>query len=558
MTAAALGLASTQLFGAFPGRLPAFLHETYTLARGGQRARLAVALARAWAYGGDPARAIAFAMEALEYAEARDDPALLAQALDAQLLVHWGPDDLDERLRISARLEDTVAHATDGEARMTAHLWRLTTALECLDTPTARRQLRALDVLAEEGGSSRIRFFAASRRGMYGLLVGDRDAAEHAMREAVAAGTEAGEADTVAIEHTLRAGIARQASDRATVAREAAMHEAFGVGEAVTSVAAEAAVLWVAAGEPDRARALLHQLAGTDFSGIARDVDWLLTMTSLTEVAVATGAEALVEKSVLQLEPYAGRGVVNAGGVAFCGVVDDYLYQACRLLARDVEAGQWAARAAEAYGRMGATWWLGRVSVAGQPQSRPSLVHLRPGADGIWWVGRDGAATTMREVKGLRYLRLVLQRPGVDISALDLSDAVAGHPGAGLVEAGTGELIDRQALESYRRRLADIVEDLEEALSWSDTGRAARLEDEREALLRELRAATGLTGRHRSTHAAGERARVAVRKAMVSAIQRISAVEPSLGRLLTDTVSTGMACRYDPDPDRPTQWVFTG
>ena len=145
MAAAALGLAATQTFGTFPGRVPAFLHEAYTLARGGQRARLAVAIARAWAYGGDPARAVQFAAEALAEAEARGDPSLLAQALDAQLLVHWGPDDLDERLRITARLEDTVAHVTDVEARMSAHLWRLTTALECLDAPTTRRQLRALD-----------------------------------------------------------------------------------------------------------------------------------------------------------------------------------------------------------------------------------------------------------------------------------------------------------------------------------------------------------------------------------------------------------------------------
>ena len=113
-----------------------------------------------------------------------------------------------------------------------------------------RRQLRALDVLAEESGSSRVRFFAASRRGMYALLVGDLEAAELALREAVAEGTEAGEVDTYAIERTLAAGIARQRADAATLAREAAAYEAFGVHEAVTSVAAEAAALWVAAGEP--------------------------------------------------------------------------------------------------------------------------------------------------------------------------------------------------------------------------------------------------------------------------------------------------------------------
>src|SRR6516165_2907113 len=298
MTEAALGLAATQTFGTVPGRVPAFLHEAYSLTRGEQRARLAVALARAWAYGYDPARAARFAAEALAYAEAHDDPPLLAAALDAHLLVHWGPDDLGERLSMTARLEDTVAHVADVESRMSAHLWRLTTALECLDLAAVRRQVRALDLLAAESGTARARFFAASRRGMYALLSGDLDAAGRALREVAAAGAEAGEPDTLLIEHMLAAGIARQAGDVAALAREAAMYEEFGVHEAVTWVAAEAGLLWVAAGELDRARALLYQLAGPDFSGIARDLDWLLMVAELTEVAVAVGAGALAETAL--------------------------------------------------------------------------------------------------------------------------------------------------------------------------------------------------------------------------------------------------------------------
>jgi hypothetical protein len=78
MTDAALRLAAAQTFGTFPGRVPAFLHEAYSLARGEQRARLAIALARTWAYGYDPARAAGFAAEALGYAQAHDDLSLLA------------------------------------------------------------------------------------------------------------------------------------------------------------------------------------------------------------------------------------------------------------------------------------------------------------------------------------------------------------------------------------------------------------------------------------------------------------------------------------------------
>src|SRR3954447_79581 len=115
-------------FGTHPGGLPALLHDRYSTAEGAARGRLAAALARTWAYGGESVRAAPFAAEAVDIAETTGDPTQLAEALDAQLLVHWGPDDFDERARLSARLEDVVAHVSDVEARLSAYLWQLTTA----------------------------------------------------------------------------------------------------------------------------------------------------------------------------------------------------------------------------------------------------------------------------------------------------------------------------------------------------------------------------------------------------------------------------------------------
>jgi hypothetical protein len=158
-------------------------------------------------------------------------------------------------------------------------------------------------------------------------------------------------------------------------------------------------------------------------------------------------------------------------------------------------------------------------------------------------------------MKGFGYLRALVRQPGVEISALELSDWVAGHPGAGLLDRGTGEVIDRQALTAYRMRLADIDAELAEAREWSDTGRLDRLRDERDALLAEVGAATGLSGRARAVGGAAERARVAVRKAVAAAIERIDAVDPGLARLLSDTVRTGASCCYEPDPTRPTTWL---
>ena len=54
------------------------------------------------------------------------------------------------------------------------------------------------------------------------------------------------------------------------------------------------------------------------------------------------------------------------------------------------------------------------------------------------------------------------------------------------------------AKESYRRRLAELAEDLEEARSWNDPERVARIEDEIDDLTTELERALGLGGRDRA------------------------------------------------------------
>lgn len=555
MAVAALGLTELQQFGPVPGRLPAFLHTAYERSTGRRRVELAIAIARTWSYGMAPERAEPFVAEALAAPETDADPALLAAALDAQLLTKWGPDDFAERAAITQRLEDVVAHVTDVEVQMNAYLWRLTTALEALDIVGVRRQLRGLEALAEESGSDRVRLFASSRRAMYALLVGDLDLAERSLADTIAAGAAAGEPDAFALEHALTFSIARQRGDRETLAREAPVYEEFAEREGVAVVAAEGALIWVAASDHDRAGRLLRELAPNGFDGIADGVDWMYTVVCLTEVAAALGDRALCESAIEALTPYAGRGIVDAGAVKFAGVVDDYLAMASTVVGADDAAAAFRESAVAAYRRIGANWLLRRLepaSVGPHPTSSGTAV-LRSAGSGVWEVGREGSIARMRELKGLHYLRLLLARPGVSISATDLSDAVAGHAGAGIREDGT-PLLDRQAAAAYRRRLAELDDDERSAVD--DVAKLKRIDSERSQLENELRSASGLGGRKRTTGATDERARVAVRKAVASAIDRIGDVDATLARLLTDTISTGASCCYDPDPSRPISWTL--
>ncbi len=555
---AALELPSGQHFGTHPGQVPALLYQAYTAAAApANRCRLAAALARAWAYGGEADRAVMFADEAVRLAEGTGEPDILADALDAALLSRWGPDCFAERLEQSARLTSTAGHLVDPERRLSAYMWRLTTAWECLDVVAVQRQLRALDMLAEETGAVRMAFFAASRRAMHALVTADLDVADQLIAITGEIGGHCDEPDVEAVMHNLAASRARRAGDTAALRREAAAFEEYGASEGVPSVSAEAAVWWLEAGDRDRAAELVYQLAGAGLDALVRNVYFLLTVTSLVEVASVLRIDGIAADGVRLLEPYAGRAVLNAGAVTFHGVVDDYLFRACQALGQG-DANRWRHHAVVSYERIGARWWRDRLAAhaPGVPSPTPAVWHLRQNAAADWAVGPEGAVGTLPDLKGLHYLRHLLRRPGQNIAAAELAAAAGGHAGAVIVEHSPGEIIDRRALAAYRTRLSDIDGELAEAESWADEARLGRLRLEREALLDQVAAAAGLSGRHRKFSSADERARIAVRKAIAAALSRIERHDPALARLLRDAVRTGADCRYDPDPGRPVTWVL--
>ena len=75
---------------------------------------------------------------------------------------------------------------------------------------------------------------------------------------------------------------------------------------------------------------------------------------------------------------------------------------------------------------------------------------------------------------------------------------------------------------------------------------AARLEAERDAILGELRAATGLRGRRRPLGDDAERARKAVSGRLRDTIARLARLDPALGTHLEKAIETGATCAYLP------------
>lgn len=174
-----------------------------------------------------------------------------------------------------------------------------------------------------------------------------------------------------------------------------------------------------------------------------------------------------------------------------------------------------------------------------------------------------GQTVLVRDLKGMRYLARLLAEPDREFHVLDLVAAEEGvHPFGQTTR--TGELdsepggglpvIDEQARASYRRRLAEVEDDIEDAKRDNDVGRLELAERDREFLVAELKQAVGLGGRHRTVGSDAERARTAVARSIRYAMDRLEQHHPRLGVHLRHAVRTGTYCSYTPDPLASVVW----
>lgn len=197
---------------------------------------------------------------------------------------------------------------------------------------------------------------------------------------------------------------------------------------------------------------------------------------------------------------------------------------------------------------------------------------LRRSGGKVWEIAYDGTTIHLEHSKGLEYLACLLREPGRSFPAGGLVTAVErqGNPAAspyrgmsaaqlgdhqlrrtsGLGDAG--EVLDEQAKAEYKERLLNLEEELEEAQARGDDEQADKFAEEREFLLHELKAATGLGGRDRTAGSASERARINITKQIKAAMDKIAAQSPDLGRHLRAAIRTGNYCSYTPEP--PIRW----
>jgi hypothetical protein len=195
---------------------------------------------------------------------------------------------------------------------------------------------------------------------------------------------------------------------------------------------------------------------------------------------------------------------------------------------------------------------------------------------GDYWVLRyENDEVILKHSDGLSFIAYLLSKPDEDVGIFELvalkhdksvMEADPAYQGMsreqlqdeeGLSVSGfsdLGAILDDKAKKQYRDRLSDIEDELAEADDNEDVMRSKQLEKEKNALIKQLTAATGIGGRDRKAGSAVEKARVAVSKNILRAVKNIREYDPELAHFLDNSIKTGITCKYS--PDKNISWIF--
>lgn len=208
-----------------------------------------------------------------------------------------------------------------------------------------------------------------------------------------------------------------------------------------------------------------------------------------------------------------------------------------------------------------------------EPSTHSSAAEVTTGVfarEGDYWtISYAGSETRLKDIKGLRYIAQLLKVPGREVHVLDLATSVEGalpratglrvdhHDLSSDGFGDAGVILDATAKAAYKQRLVDLREDLEEAEGYNDPERAARAQEEIDALISQLAGGVGLGGRDRKAASQAEKARVNITKSVKEALKRIDEHHDQLGDHLRATIRTGAYCAYVPDPRLEISWRLT-
>lgn len=555
--------------------------------------------------------------EALEMARRIGEPATLAYALDGRCAVLLWPENPEERVALTTELVRVAGGAGDLEKVVQGRYYRLMAFLELGDILSVKSELDLIEGLARELKQRPQLWLVEVTRATLALFEGRLEDAERLIPKALAVGEPAQRSDAILshrvqsftlarhrgklqdLEPTIRQSVDEYSARpmfRCMLALLSAETERPNEAQvALSSLAADDVASlplnneWIFSmsmlaevaelvGDTERAHVMYgllrpyeaHNGATADYistGAVSRYLGLLSGLMGRLDEADRHFDDALQMNERMGARPWAAHTLFDHARMLVARDLPGDRERGSGLLAHALETcrelglvaleervvalmGDAAGTAAPSQTESGVT----------SRSARPS-VFRREGE--YWTIAFEGDTFRVRDLKGLHYVARLLAEPGREFHALDL---VATHSRPEAVEGGTepslepsglgdsGELLDPQAKSAYRSRLGQLDEEIEEARSFGDAERAARAEQERDFIVREIARAVGLGGRDRRAGSAAERARASVTRAVRTALAKIRQHSPVLGGHLDRTIRTGTFCSYAPDPRAPIDW----
>jgi hypothetical protein len=518
--------------------------------------------------------------QALAMARTLADPATLVTCLLARHDVLWTPGLNAERIELAREIAKLAEGIGDGE-RHAEGLLLAANALQEGGCAAFRAVLTEYLSATDGFGQPRHDYLALTRRGALALIDGRLDDAARLIDEASALGDRIGEPDTGNVRMSQLLGLVWARGDPEQLRVTAAEAITWWVG-VPSHAQAVAAGLLAQAGDLESARRALDTVVSLGRWRDDRSYLWPVFVGGMATAAVRLGDRALCAELLAELEPVAGACGVNGALVCFMGSNAHWAGILAGALGRAEDAQRWLEGALAVHRCLGARAWeaetslelaalgagaehaqraaslaaelglrgvVARLGTSAGAQPAMSVADAELRRDGqLWLVRYHGCSAHLPAVKGLADLVVLLRRPSTEVHVLELA-------GAGSHDRHSGPLLDATARAAYRRRLAELDEELASARADQDRGCIQQLDTQRSALITELGRATGLGGRSRTLGASTtERARKAVTARLRGAIQRIATVLPELGAHLDRSVITGTTCRYD--PAHPVTWAL--
>jgi tetratricopeptide (TPR) repeat protein len=301
----------------------------------GLRARLLSRLVGTAPHSDSMARRAAMSAEALDLARRAADGAALRDALEARLWACAGPDHLDDRLAVARELLELAETQRNSHMALLAHDAALGTHLVRGDLAAADQALAAFTQVAEVLRQPAFLFYATFYQGSRALAAGELQRAEQLFRAALARGRR-----TVPYAHFMctaqlyvllymHGGEDDPELNRVFFGEMMALPYSW----QVASHSALAFSLYLN-GQRDAARREFEALSAAGFDHLRRDEHWLVTMGSLSSVAVLLGDRARAADLYARLLPYADLVFVHDLLHSVSGTVASALGSLATLLGR--------------------------------------------------------------------------------------------------------------------------------------------------------------------------------------------------------------------------------